>query len=197
MRLLLRNRAAKYGNDQASPDAMARRIADHYCKKVHSFTNARGGPLQAALFTLEFQWQFGSATGATPDGRKARAALAPGAGAQAGLDRQGATGLLKSAAALDYTETPNGAVIDVTLHPSAVAGTEGLDAFVALIKAFFAMGGYALQFNIFDAEMLRDAQHHAERYASLQVRVTGWSVFFTTLSKDQQDQFITRIAHRA
>jgi pyruvate-formate lyase len=86
-------------------------------------------------------------------------------------------------------------VLDVTLHPSAVKGDEGLDAFVNLIKTFFARGGYALQFNVYDAETLRDAQRHPERYASLQIRVTGWSVHFTSLSRSEQDQFIMRCSH--
>ena len=77
------------------------------------------------------------------------------------------------------------------------ARDEGLDALVALIKTFFAKGGYALQFNVFDVEALRDAQKHPERYASLQIRVTGWSVYFTTLSKEEQDLFIVRNTHGA
>ena len=88
-------------------------------------------------------------------------------------------------------------MLDVTLHPTAVQGDAGLDAFVALIKTFFARGGYALQFNVFDTETLRDAQRTPERYASLQIRVTGWSVHFVTLSREQQDQFIARNAHHA
>jgi formate C-acetyltransferase len=195
LRLYLMNRVPKWGNDDPDADAMARRVADHYCRTVHAHTNARGGPCQAALFTLDYQWTLGRATGALPDGRKARTGLAPGVGASTGLDKAGVTGLLNSVSRLDFTETPNGAVLDVTLHPTAVSGEDGLTAFVALIKSFFDRGGYAVQFNIFDAETLRDAQCHPERYASLQIRVTGWSVYFTTLSKDEQDQFVARTAH--
>ena len=65
----------------------------------------------------------------------------------------------------------------------------------ALIKTFFDQGGYALQFNVFEAETLRDAQLHPERYATLQIRVTGWSVFFVTLPKEKQDLFIIRNTH--
>ena len=98
---------------------------------------------------------------------------------------------------LDFTETPNGSVLDVTLHPTAVAGEDGLHAFVSLIKTFFSQGGYAIQFNVLDAETLRDAQRHPEKYESLQVRVTGWSVYFPTLTREAQDQYIARIAHGA
>ena len=195
MRQYLRHRCAKWGNDDAQADAMARRVADQFCGRVHSFTNARGGPCQAALFTLDFQWTMGRGTGALPDGRRSGTALAPGCGAAPGLDRAGVTALLKSVSKLDFTETPNGAVLDVALHPTAVSGDDGLDAMVALVKTFFARGGYAVQFNVFDAETLRDAQEHPERHASLQIRVTGWSVYFTTLSKYEQDQFIARSVH--
>ena len=65
---------------------------------------------------------------------------------------------LNSVSSLDFTETPNGSFLDVALHPSALRGKAGLQGFVDLIKTFFAQGGYAVQFNVFDTEMLRDAQ---------------------------------------
>jgi len=197
MRRYLVNRVPKWGNNDSEADGLAKRIADHYCEKVHTFTNGRGGPCQAALFTLTFALTGGRATGALPDGRKAGTPLAPGVGSTSGLDKKGVTALMRSVTKLDFTETPNGAVLDVTLHPSAIDGEEGLDAFVSLIKTFFSMGGYALQFNVFDVETLRDAQRHPERYASLQIRVTGWSVHFTTLSREEQDLFIVRNTHGA
>ena len=137
----------------------------------------------------------GKATGALPEGRKAHESLAPGVGPATGRDKSGVTGTIGSVTQLDFSSTPNGSVLDVTLHPSAVQGEEGLDAFVTLIKTFFARGGYAIQFNVFDTDTLRDAQIHPEQYSTLQIRVTGWSVFFTTLSKFEQDQFIARNTH--
>ena len=195
MRQYLLNKVPKWGNNDTEADDMAKRVADYYSAKVHTFTNARGGPVQAALFTLTTQWEMGKLTGATPDGRKAGASLAPGVGATPGRDMNGATGLIGSVAKLDFSETPNGSVLDVMLHPTAVKGDAGLDAMVNLIKTFFAQGGYALQFNVYDVETLRDAQRHPERHSSLQIRVTGWSVFFTTLGKATQDQFIARNIH--
>jgi pyruvate formate-lyase/glycerol dehydratase family glycyl radical enzyme len=195
MRQYLLHRGPKWGNGEPEADQMARRIADYYCDKIHTFGNGRGGPCQAALFSLTAQWTFGKATGALPDGRHAREALSPGVGAMSGRDRNGVTALLHSVSGLDFTKTPNGAVLDVTLHPTAVRGADGLDAFVGLIKTFFAEGGYAIQFNVFDVEDLRDAQRHPERYASLQIRVTGWSVHFNSLSRYEQDQFILRQTH--
>jgi pyruvate formate-lyase/glycerol dehydratase family glycyl radical enzyme len=195
LRQYLLNRIPKWGNDDPASDALTRRIADHFSAKVHNYQNARGGRVRASLFSLDYQWRLGDHTGATPDGRRARASLAPGVGPSAGLDRSGVTALIHSITRLDFNQMPNGAVLDITLHPSAVKGEDGLAAFVALIRTFFARGGYALQFNVFDAATLRDAQLHPENYASLQIRVTGWSVYFTHLSPFEQEQFIARSAH--
>lgn len=195
MRQYLLHRVPKWGNGDPEADALGRRIADHYASTVHGYTNARGGCCQAALFTLTAQFEFGERTPALPDGRRARETMAPGVGAQPGRDVNGVTGLFESVTRLDFNETPNGAVLDVTLHPSAVRGDDGLRAFADLIKTFFAQGGYALQFNVVDAETLRAAQEDPEQYATLQIRVTGWSVYFVTLSRFEQDQFIARLAH--
>jgi len=105
------------------------------------------------------------------------------------------TALIESVTQLDFTRTPNGAVLDVMLHPSAVGGPEGLDAFVSLIQTFFARGGYACQFNVVNPDTLRLAQRHPERYSTLQIRVTGWSVYFTELPREEQDTFIARCVH--
>jgi formate C-acetyltransferase len=195
MRQYLLNRVPKWGNNDPEADDLAKRIAGYFCNKVHSFTNGRGGVCSAALFSLNAALTMGQLTGALPDGRKAWESLAPGQGAAYGRDRNGVTALIDSVTKLDSTLTPNGAVLDVTLHPSAVAGEEGLEALTALIKTFLAQGGYAVQFNVFDVHTLKEAQRHPERYATLQIRVTGWSVYFTCLSKLQQDQYIARITH--
>jgi len=195
MRQYLLNKIPKWGNNDQEADALAKRIADYYCQKVHTFTNARGGRFQSALFALRFQWLWGKVTGALPDGRKAHTPLAPGVGAAPGQDKNGVTALLGSAAKLDFALTPDGSVLDVMLHPSAVEGEKGSDAIAGLIRTFFAQGGYALQFNTVDIETLRDAQREPERYANLQIRVSGYSAYFTNLSKYEQDLFIARNTH--
>jgi formate C-acetyltransferase len=195
MRQYLLNRVPKWGNNHPEADAFAKQIADYYCSKVHSFTNGRGGACQAALFTLNYAWKGGQQVGALPDGRRAYESLAPGMGASYGQDKNGVTALINSVTKLDATRLPNGAVLDITLHPTAVHGAEGLDALIALLKTFIAQGGYAVQFNVYDIDTLRVAQQHPENYTTLQIRLTGWSVYFTTLSLDEQNQFIARISH--
>jgi pyruvate-formate lyase len=76
------------------------------------------------------------------------------------------------------------------LHPTSVRGDEGIGILVSLIRTFIAHGGSGIQFNIFDAGVLRDAQVHPEKYANLQVRVCGWNVRFTDLDPEAQETFI-------
>jgi formate C-acetyltransferase len=195
MRQYLLNRVPKWGNGRAEVDAIARQVADHFCDTVHGLRNGRGGGCQAALFTLTAQWTLGEHTSALPDGRKAHEPLAPGVGAAHGQDKAGVTALIESVTQLDFANTPNGSVLDVMLHPTAVRGPEGLDAFVGLIRTFFERGGYAIQFNVVDPDVLRQAQREPERFATLQIRVTGWSVYFTELTREEQDTFIERCVH--
>jgi len=195
LRQYLFNRVPKWGNNDPEADEMAKRVAAYYCNKVHSMRNGRGGPCQAALFSLTFAFVGGERTSALPDGRKARMSLAPNMSAGYGCDINGVTALMISAEKIDALKVPNGAIIDVTLHPTAVAGEEGLDALVSLIKTHFQQRGTSLQFNVYDVDTLKDAQRHPENYRNLQIRVTGWSVYFNSLSPGEQNLFITRVIH--
>ena len=196
LREYLVNRVPKWGNGDPEADDLAKAVADHYCAKIHSFTNERGGPYQAALYSFTFQWSLGRNTGALPDGRRARKPLAPGVGPMAGRDRAGITALLESVGKIDFTETPNGSVLDIRLHPTSVAGEGGLEVLTSLVRTAFDRGVFAVQFNIVDPTTLRAAQRDPEAYATLQVRVAGFSAYFCRLSKEVQDHLIAQHTHQ-
>ena len=108
------------------------------------------------------------------------------------MDKDGVTSLINSVTKIDLALFPNGTVLDVMFHPSAVAGREGMETIISVIRAHFEQGGMAIQFNIFDAEMLREAQREPEKYANLQVRVCGWNARFRDLSMDEQEVLIAK-----
>jgi formate C-acetyltransferase len=108
------------------------------------------------------------------------------------MDKNGVTSLINSVTKIDLSLFPNGTVLDVMLHPSVVRGAEGIQTICSIIRSHFAQGGMAIQFNIFDAALLREAQRHPERFASLQVRVCGWNVRFVDLAPEEQKVFITK-----
>ena len=195
LRLKILGSRRKFGNNLEEPDALARDIADHVAGIINSKRNERRGQFCAALNSINHCHRFGREVGALPDGRKAHQPLSKNLGAVTGMDREGVTALINSVTRLDFTQFPNGSVLDIMLHPTAVQGEEGLSALVGLIRSYFAQGGFGIQFNIFDVNTLREAQARPEEYANLQVRVCGWNVHFVNLSQPEQDMFIEQAEH--
>ena len=128
----------------------------------------------------------------TPDGRYAHTPVADGVSPSAGKDVNGPTAAATSVSRLDHFIVSNGTLFNQKFHPSALAGREGLEKFVALIRTYFDQKGMHMQFNVVDRATLIDAQKHPEKYAHLVVRVAGYSALFTTLSRSLQDDIIRR-----
>ncbi|NLO73006.1 MAG: hypothetical protein GX100_02705 [candidate division WS1 bacterium] len=193
LRLAALHRAPKWGNNDDRVDQLAVQITDFIGPRINREPNARGGVFHAALFGIIGSAKFfGEQTGALPDGRLAGTPLTMNTSATTGRDRGGVTSLINSVTKLDLSQFPMGTTLDLTLHPSVAKGEEGRDNVGAIIRSHFAQGGMALQFNLFDAGVLREAQRNPEQYASLQVRLCGWNVRFVDLALEEQELFITR-----
>lgn len=193
LRLRARHRVPKWGNNEDRVDALAVQITDFLATRINREPNARGGTFSAALYViLDNAQKLGADTGALPDGRHAGEPLTMNVSATAGLEKNGATALIRSATKIDLTRFPGGTVLDVLLHPSAVQGAKGIETLRAIVESHFAQGGMAIQFNVFDADVLREARKNPEPYANLQVRVCGWNVRFADLAPEEQDLFIAK-----
>ena len=190
LRMIARSIPEKYGNSNPVADEIAREFADYCASLVNNKPNSRGGVFKASLFSIDFFVYYGEKTMATPDGRKNGEILSKNLCATVGMDKKGVTSLINSTTQIDQSQFPNGTVLDVVLHPSAVSGDDGLNAFYSLLKTYFAKGGMAMHGNVFNAEDLKKAQQNPEKYKNLQVRVCGWNAYFVNLSKAEQDAFI-------
>ena len=109
-----------------------------------------------------------------------------------GVDTEGATALVATLASSDVTKLPGDYPLDMMLHPSACQGEKGLRAMRSIVEIFHRNGGSVIQFTVFSAEELRDAQKHPGKYENLQVRVCGWNVRWNDLSRKEQDAYIRR-----
>jgi formate C-acetyltransferase len=140
---------------------------------------------------MQFVWQ-GQKTEATPDGRRQGDEISKNASPTPGMDKNGVTALMQSALKLQPVSYPESFCLDLLLHPSATKGEEGLSVMKALLDVYLNNGGMSLQFNIFNADVLREAQKHPEKHQHLQVRVCGWNVLWNNLSRAEQDSYILR-----
>ena len=190
LRLYVSGRLPKWGNNLPEPDALARKIADAVAERINRAPNARGGFFQTGMWSIDWAQRYGGMTGATPDGRRAGEPLSKNLGAAIAKDRRGVAALLHSAVKLDQAEFPDGAVLDVMLHPSMVKGKEGPKVVADLVRTYFEAGGLFIQFNILDVDTLRRARREPEKYSSVQIRVCGWNVRFIDLDPAAQELFI-------
>ncbi len=191
---LLRQRVKKtfpkYGMGDGETDSFARAALDRLAKNINGRPNAKGGVYRLGAFTVDWRFAFGEKTAASADGRLAGETLSKNICATLGCDREGVTAHISSAAKLGGGITPNGSVVDISFHSYAVRGENGMRAMMSSLDAFTEAGGTAIQYNVLDAETLRDAQKNPEKYPNLQVRVCGWNATFISLTEKEQNEFI-------
>jgi pyruvate-formate lyase len=139
---------------------------------------------------------FGSVIGALPDGRKAGMPLSEGISPVQGVDKNGPTSVIKSAAKLDHIRT-GGTLLNQKFIPQILKDDEGITKLLHLIRSYFKMDGHHMQFNVIDADTLRKAQKNPEQYRSLIVRVAGYSDYFVDLTQELQNEIIQRTEHES
>lgn len=190
LRLTVKNRYAKFGNNNKEADSLATDIYEQFANVINGKKNGRGGVFRCGMFSVDWRYFMGRKTGATPDGRKSGEPLAKNLAASLGQDKKGVTSYLNSLLKLDGKKCPDGYVADVVLHSSAVQGEDGMAAFKGLLDTFMKNGGFSVHFNVLNKETLINAQKEPDKYRNLQIRLCGWNVLFVDLNKEQQDEFI-------
>ncbi|MGX9743104.1 formate C-acetyltransferase [Pseudocitrobacter corydidari] len=197
VRARLINRFEKYGNDIDEVDNISADLLRFYCKEVEIYRNPRGGQFTPGSYTVSAHVPLGSVVGATPDGRFAGEQLADGGlSPMLGQDCQGPTAVLKSVSKLDNYLLSNGTLLNVKFTPATLEGEGGLNKLSDFLLAFTKLKLQHVQFNVVNADMLREAQQRPQDFAGLVVRVAGYSAFFVELSKEIQDDIIRRTAHQ-
>lgn len=192
LRLTVRNKYPKYGMADKEADALASNIVELLSDTINGKPNVKGGVYRLGMFSIDWRIAFGMNTGASADGRKAGEPLSQNTGASFGADREGVTANILSVTELDAGNIVNGSILDLDLHSSAVNGQNGMQMMMATLKTYFSRGGYAIHYNVLDAEVLKEAKRSPQKYPNLQVRLCGWNVLFSSLSEQAQNEFIMR-----
>jgi formate C-acetyltransferase len=196
LRQILLNKTPKYGNDDDYADDVMKAVFEAYYEAIEGRPSAKGGNYRINLLPTTVHVYFGRVTGATADGRKALEPLSEGVSPVQGADRKGPTAVIKSVSKIDHART-GGTLLNQKFAPELLADEEGLDKLAHLIRTYFKLDGHHIQFNVVDAETLRDAQKHPEKYGDLLVRVAGYSDYFVNLSVELQNEIIKRTEHKS
>jgi trans-4-hydroxy-L-proline dehydratase len=188
---ILLNETPKYGNDNDYADEILKTVFEIYFSAIDGRPNTKGGHFRINLLPTTSHVYFGSVTGATPDGRLSGLPVSEGISPVQGADVNGPTAVLKSAAKIDHLRT-GGTLLNQKFSPQIFEGEESINKIVSLIRSYFKMDGHHIQFNVVDAETLREAQKHPENYRDLIVRVAGYSDYFIDLTPELQEEIIRR-----
>ena len=192
LRLRMLRSKRKWGNNDPEANALGGEIIRTFSGCINGVPNSRGGIFLASGHCARQFIEQGAKTGATPDGRRKGEEMSKNLSPTMGADTEGVTALVGTLASASVLDLPGDYPLDVMMHPSACAGQAGLEAMKAVVRTFHANGGSVVQFTVFSAEELRDAQAHPEKYEDLQVRVCGWNVRWNDLCRAEQDKYIQR-----
>lgn len=191
MRQLFLSDTPKYGNDDDQADSLTKRVFEIYFNAVDDRPNTKGGKYRINLLPTTSHVYFGSVCGATPDGRFAEEPLSEGISPVQGADVNGPTAVIKSASKIDHLRT-GGTLLNQKFTPQLLEDESGIDKLTQLIRTYFRMDGHHIQFNVVNAETLRQAQKEPEKYRDLIVRVAGYSDYFVDLTVELQNEIIKR-----
>ena len=196
LRLMLMNRAPKYGNDDDYVDSISHQVINDVVAKTGEM--AKNYPwliMPVGIGTFENYSKFGHKVGASASGRHAQEPVGSNYSPAFGADKVGPTAAIRSALSADLWRFVTGCPLDMQVNSNETSGEKGLQRLMALMKSFIDMGGIMLTITGVNNEMLRDAQVHPEQYRSLRVRMGGLSAYFIQLPREMQEVLIKKTTY--
>lgn len=195
LRQRILNGIPKYGNDIDDIDGYFGMITDHIAGECARYTGVhRNARLIPSVFCWIKHERFGKETGATPDGRVAGFPLGDGSGPCQGREMKGPTASILSSTKWDHSKLIGGVAVNMKFSKSSL-GESSVETMKSLIKVYLERGGFEMQINVVDREMLEKAMTTPEAYRDLVVRVGGYSDYFVRLSKEMQQEVVLRTEH--
>ncbi|MCT6517663.1 MULTISPECIES: formate C-acetyltransferase [Enterobacterales] len=189
----------QFGNNDPRVDDIACDLVERFMKKIQKLRTYRNAVPTQSILTITSNVVYGKKTGNTPDGRRAGAPFGPGANPMHGRDQKGAVASLTSVAKLPFAYAKDGISYTFSIVPNALGKDDDVRKanLAGLMDGYFhheagIEGGQHLNVNVMNREMLLEAMEDPEKYPQLTIRVSGYAVRFNSLTKEQQQDVITR-----